>query len=221
MTYTAGVLVSTGQIVDALIAEENRRKDAAIAALDEQMAKQQQLQDKAMGQMMLQAFDQWGEQKDIPVEKMIEMRTAIAEEYGLVGEGSTELVNDMVSEWDTWATGTKVSTDEVVKYMGNVISETGEVRRNLLAMTASDYVIRVRYELANPDNIDLPKPPGPGLASGGSFMVGEAGAEMVTVQPVSRSETYNDTFNIYDGRAMAAINESRRMQRRSSYARTM
>ena len=85
---------------DALIAEEQRKYDETVKLLDAQMEKQAQVQEQALGQMMLQSFDAWSEGKDVPVEKMIEMRTAIAEEYGLVGAGATELVTDMVGEWD-------------------------------------------------------------------------------------------------------------------------
>jgi hypothetical protein len=222
--YHAGRLTKQGENVNALIEEENRRKDAAIAAIDEQMAKQQQLQEQQMGQMLLQTFDQWGQQKDIPVEKMIEMRTAIAEEYGLVSEGATELVTDMVGEWDRWASDTKVSTDDVVGYMGAVITETGKVKSELIDLTAEEYVIKVRYETSG-----APSGGGgggdvgggiPQFAHGGGFIVGDGGPEMVTIQPLG-GNTYNDTFNITDGNAMAAVQENRRRQRRSGYARTM
>jgi hypothetical protein len=222
--YHAGRLTKQGENVNALIEEENRRKDAAIAAIDEQMAKQQQLQEQQMGQMLLQTFDQWGQQKDIPVEKMIEMRTAIAEEYGLVSEGATELVTDMVGEWDRWASDTKVSTDDVVGYMGAVITETGKVKSELIDLTAEEYVIKVRYETSG-----APSGGGgggdvgggiPQFAHGGGFIVGDGGPEMVTIQPLG-GNTYSDTFNITDGNAMAAVQENRRRQRRSGYARTM
>jgi len=218
--HQARVAELSVQGADAMIAEEQRKHDEAIRLLDAQMAKQQQVQEQAMGQMMLQAFDAWGEQKDIPVEKMIEMRTAIAEEYGLVGKGSTELVNDMVSEWDQWAVDMNTSTEDVVSYLGAIIDETGKVEKGLLDLTAREYTVRVRYEMNEPVvRGDLPE--GPGLASGGQFMVGERGPEVVTVQPLGgNSYTYNEHYHVANAGAMAAHEETRR-RRRASMGRTM
>jgi hypothetical protein len=226
--YHAGRLVRSGENVAAMIDLENQKKDAAIAAIDEQMAKQQQLQEQQMGQMLLQTFDQWSQQKDIPVERMIEMRTAIAEEYGLVNEGATELVTDIVGEWDRWAQDTKIATDDIVGYMAGVVDEQGKIKSELLELTAQEWVIKVKYETSGlppvaPGRAPAASTPSAGgrFQHGGSFMVGERGAEMITVQPLGQTITNNDTFNIYDGRAMAAVTENRRRQRRSGYARTM
>ena len=216
--YHAGRLVKTGENVDALIAEENRRHEAVIAGLDEEMSKQQEIQKQALGNMMLQTFDAWSQQKDIPVEKMLEMRTAIAEEYGLVGEGATELVTDMMDEWERWAEGTKVSTDEVVKYMSAVVDSTGLIKDELLELTAQTWWIRIRYEGVDPrallpdDRIGgEPRQHGGPVYANRPYLVGEAGPEMFIPSQSGTIVDSHDTYQFYTQPAAAmALTRKRR-----------
>jgi len=216
--YHSGTLVRAGENVSQLIALENKKKDAAISALDEQIAKQKQLQAEQEAQMYLQAFDMWAEQKEIPVERMIEMRTAIMEEYGLVDEGATDLVTDMVDEWDRWAQGAGISTDELVDYMNNVTDEQGIVLDNLRKMTAEEWVIKVKYEASGRTPGAAASTPGAGgggeseFQHGGQFMVGERGPEVVTVQPINNN--IHETVNINSPHSAAAYEERRRRERR-------
>ena len=226
--YSASRLVTAGQNTDAMIAEEQRKYDESVRLMDLQMEKQAQVQKQALGQMMLQSFDAWSEGKDVPVEKMIEMRTSIAEQYGLVGAGATDLVTDTVGEWDRWAADTKISTDDVVRYMSNVIDATGNVDRELVDLTAKEWNIRVRYELLYPEGLDPKRAPRPtGDAQGVSAQgisaptVSGIGAPATVHAPVTNTETYHETYNILDPRAMAVIQENQRRQRRASLSRYM
>jgi hypothetical protein len=154
---------------------------------------------------------------------MLEMRTAVAEEFGLVGQGATELVTDMIGEWDRWAENTNIATKDVVDLMGQVITETGKVDQALLDLTTEEYVIRVRIETSG----SVPDLPGDPLdpdetgrfQHGGSFFVGERGLEVVTVQPINNSITENVTIN--GPHAGAAFEERRRRERGLIMGRTM
>jgi hypothetical protein len=225
--YHAGRLVTAGENVDGLIAEEKRLHDEKLTMIDAQMAKQQEAAQQAMGQLLLQTVDAWAEANGKTDLEMTEMRVGIMEEYGIVEKGSRELVNDLLSELDRWDTDGKVSTDNLISYFGSVVDEQGEVKKSLLELTADEWVIRVRYEeyranaAAAPPRIGPDNGPTIPMQHGGSFMVGEAGAEMITVQPLSSGDTYyNETYNVANPGTMAAMDETRR-RRRAAYGRTM
>jgi len=233
--YHAGRLVAAGQNVDALITEEQRRHDAAIAGLDEEISKQQQLQKEQQAQMIMQAFDMWGANKDIASEKMVEMRTAIAEEYGLVDEGTTALITDMMSEWESWASGVGASTEETVGYIHDVMTATGDLQTDLLELTAEDWVIKVRVEQEMAPHIGIDGGGaetagiqmqrggaalvGPGFGGPMNFRAGEGGrAEVVRVTPMVDS---HDTYNVSGADAVAIMAETRRRERRAELGRLM
>lgn len=226
---------------DEQIAEERRRHEETMRMMDEEAARLQQQQDQAMGQYMLQTFDQWAQASGIPPEEMGKMRAEIAEEYGLIDDGAAAMVADMIAEWERWASNTGITADEVAGYMHAVTSANEGTRDSLLELTAKEWNVIVNYQTTGqlPPGVHAPgmesglpapssaPPPAQvgggyraGFQHGGSFTVGEAGPEIVTVQPLG-GDSYNDTFNIYDGRAMATIHENRRRRRSASYARTM
>lgn len=219
--YHAGRLVKAGENVTALIAEEERLHQERLKALDEEMQKQNEMQEKAMGQWMLSAFDAWASTKDIPedqknewVKKTIEMRTSIAEEYGLVSAGMSEMVADMWSEWDSWATDMDMSTSDVATYLNRVTEETGTARKALEDLTAHDWWVRVRYEMAIPDIPRLQQ--GTNYWRGGMALVGEAGPELVVLPrgaQVRPNYTYNDTVHIHSAPAAAMYLHQRDVRR--------
>jgi hypothetical protein len=212
--HAAGRLVKAGANTDALIAEEQRRHEATIASLDAEMAKQEQMQQKTLGNMTLQAFDAWAKNQEameqgLDPNKLVEMRTKIAEEFGLVEQGSAELITDMMKEWDAWAENTGEDTDEVVGYIGNVLDATGELRDELIELTAETYWVRIRYDLQG-QPIDVPNP-GPGLSAGGP------GGGTVSVN----NNLGGDTYNFYTPHGPAAVLESQRRARRRQMGREM
>ena len=77
---------------------------------------------------MLQTFDTWSQIKEIPPEKMLEMRTAIAKEYGLISEEEATLVGLSIKTWDQWAVDFGKSAEQVVQDADNA-SEKDEVNK--------------------------------------------------------------------------------------------
>jgi hypothetical protein len=109
-----GLVAIAGENTNALIAEEQRRHDAAIAGLDEEMRKTQELQDQKMGQLLLQTFDQWADVKDVPPEQMLEMRLAIAGEFDLISDEQALMVDGAMKKWDEWLASTDTTAAETV-----------------------------------------------------------------------------------------------------------
>jgi hypothetical protein len=223
--YASGRLVSTGENVDALIEEEKRLHNEKLAMIDAEMAKQQEQQQQALGQLLLQTVDMWAKASGKTDVEMQDMRVGIMEEYGLIQTGSRELVNDLLEELDRWDTDGKVSTDNLISYFGSVVDEQGNVKAELVELTAEEWVIRVRYEQYGSHTARTPEgftgPDDTGLQHGGGFMVGEAGPEFVTVQPLGgNTYNYHETYNVANPGTMAAMDETRR-RRRAAYGRTM
>jgi hypothetical protein len=174
------------------------------------MAKQEQIQEKALGNMALQAFDSWAKNQEamergLDPTKMVEMRTKIAEEFGLVDEGSSELITSMMKSWDEWADNSQETTDEVVGYLGHVLDATEDVRTELENMTAQTYWIRVRTEMITPDPDNPFSPVAQSTAGGGSNV----------------SITNNDTYNFNNPHGYAAVQEAQRRARRQQAGREM
>jgi len=119
--YYGGRLIKAGQNTTAMIAEEEKRHQESLRMLDEEMAKQQQMQDQAMGQLMLQTFDRWSTEKGIATDKALEMRTAIAEEYGLISGAEAAMVQTSVAAWEEWASDTSKNANETIDKIGQEI----------------------------------------------------------------------------------------------------
>jgi hypothetical protein len=212
--HAAGRLVRQGQNTDALIAEEQRRHEATIATLDAEMAKQEEIQQKALGNMTMNAFDAWAKNqeamgKSLDPTKVVEMRTKIAEEFGLVEKGAAELITDMMGEWDAWAENAGENSDAVVDYMGAVLDATEEERKALMELTAQTWWIRVRYEINSPP-VDIPGRNGGGDAQGMGYGGG-----------VTNNNMGGDTYIFNTPHGPAAVLESQRRARRRQMGRIM
>jgi len=129
--YYNGRLIAQGENVSSLLASEEERYNTELALQAEKQAAIEEEQRQSLGRMVLQAFESWAQMKQIPADKMLEMRTALAEEYGLVEAGSTELVKTVVSSWEEWAGGTKTNTDAVVTYVANATDSMLELKRSV------------------------------------------------------------------------------------------
>jgi hypothetical protein len=203
--FHAGRLVRAGENVDALIAEENRRKDAALAALEEEGAKQDEMARKQQGQMMLQTFDQWASQKDIAADKAGEMRTAIAKEYGLISEEAATAANIAIREWEEWSSGMGNNTEAVVGFLGNLTSASGKVFDELSELTSREWAVRILYRtragLAPPGD---PEPEEFG-ARGGARVSGTSDRLPAVINN-------NRAYNVTDGRAAAMLIDRDRRQ---------
>jgi hypothetical protein len=165
--YHAGRLRTAGENVNALIGEEERRHKAAVEGLEEEIAKTQELQKQQLGTLMLQTFETWAEIKDIPAEKMLEMRTAIAKEYGLISDEEALLVGLSVKTWENWATDFGTSADAVVTDLAAQIEMVRNLQLAIEDLPDSkviDFIVNIRREqvytpepqLGGPGGLDRP-----------------------------------------------------------------
>jgi hypothetical protein len=200
--FHAGRLIRAGENVNALIAEEDRRHQAALAGLGEEEAKQAEIQEKATGRMLLQTFDQWASQKKISAKKAGEMRTAIAKEYGLISEEAATAANIAIREWETWASGMGGSTDQVVNFLGDLTSAGGEVFTQLGKLTSREWAFRVHLQVTTGSSDDT-------IPQSARSPAGISG-----VSRVPSSINNNRTINVFDARA-ASIIAMRDRRRRS------
>jgi hypothetical protein len=58
---------------------------------------------------------------------MLEMRTTIAEEYGLIDSETANAVKFMTAQWERWAEDTKLSTDDVIDNLDLYMEKAGLV----------------------------------------------------------------------------------------------
>jgi len=190
---------------DALIAEENRRHQAAIDGLNEELAKQQEIQQAAMGKFMLQTFDQWAATADVPPDKMAEMRTAIAKEYGLIDDKTATITNAMIREWEDWAAGMGTSTDQVVDYLDGLVGAGGSVYEELAKLTSREWAIRIRMEVSQPSGGDRRQGGEQERANtwGGLGVTGASGLTLNAPR----------VYNVYDARAAAMLMDRDRRTR--------
>jgi len=239
-----GRLVVQGQNISGELAAEEERYNKEMQLMDQQLAKQQELQRQKMGQMMLDTFQVWAEQKEIPADKMVEMRTAIAQEYGLIDDETANVVNYMTGEWETWSKDFGTSAEDVMGKMGEVITETGEIKKYVDELP-SEWKFTVTMEKVGfapgefggavvPGPTALPPGGlieaqrgwagmvGPGFGGARLFLAGEHGPERVVVEPANR--IYNEapvTNNINDYRVYELLEQQRRMARRRNLGRLM
>lgn len=219
--FHAGRLVTKGQNVDALLAEEDRQYQESLAKLEESQAEQEQAQKESLGRMTLAHFNAWVEMNlaadgftQEESQFVTEMRNKISLEYGLITQSA---VDSMTEQEEEWKQTMAIMTGEATGFFDYFMQRFDSL--------PSEKVMTIRTELANPPKDVARNEGGPGTTGefkqhGGQIMVGEAGPEIITVQPLG-GNTYNDTYNIYDGRAMSAVQERKRRERRAELARTM
>lgn len=115
-----------------MLASEQARYEEEKRMLDESLAAQEEAQRRSLGQNLLQSFESWARMKDIPADEMLEMRTAIAQEYGLIDDETANLITYMTGQWETWATNSGENTEAVLGNLDMYMERAG------LASTATE-----------------------------------------------------------------------------------
>ena len=172
--YYAGRLIATGENVDDLIAEEDRRHREAVAGLQSEIDKEKELQRQRFGTLLLDTFDTWAEIEKVPPEKMMEMRTAIAVEYGLISSEESRLLAISMQSWSNWKDAAYEDTEIVVSQLAKTIESVRILQRALASL------------------------PGGGLAGMGEMVPSMPGTGFYAGVPTPSSSTtynFNQTVN--------------------------
>jgi chromosome segregation ATPase len=135
--FYGGRLIAQGQNVDALLTAENERYAEELALQAEKQALIEEEQRRSLGRMIIETFTAWATMKGIPPDEMLKMKTALAEEYGLVEEGSTELVENVLGSFEEWSKGTKENTDEVVTKVADATDAMLDLKRGVEDLPSS------------------------------------------------------------------------------------
>ena len=193
--YYSGRLTTQGANVEAELTKENERYQREMALMQEQQAAQEEAQRASMGRMLLQQFDAWAQMSGVSAEKAIEMRTAIAVEYGLMDEKAAETTRAMVTAWDQWAAGSKKSAGEIVGQIGQVVSALDSIPRKV------NVVIDVSRTGAKiPGGPALTMQHGGYVSTASLALVGERGPEMVALPAGARVYSNRQTRNMVSSR---------------------
>lgn len=187
-------LTASGQL--ELIGQENVSHQERIENLIEAQRIQEEQQQQSLGRMILQSFEAWATMKGIPADKMLEMRTAIAQEFGLIDEDTANKLGVMVQGWETWAAGVGTNVANANATMRTIKAEIDAIP------SVKEVTIRVRREVQ-----ELAKELGPGFVQpnlqsgtrnfkGGFAMVGEAGPELVELPSGTKVFTAAETSKI-------------------------
>jgi hypothetical protein len=70
---------------------------------------------------MLDTFETWAEIEDIPAGAMLNMRTAIAQEYGLISEDEAQLIALSMQSWTAWKDSAYENTEIVISQLARTI----------------------------------------------------------------------------------------------------
>ena len=174
--YHAGRLVSAGQNVDGLLAEEDRRYAAELEKLNESRVEQELAQTQSLGRMVLANWNAWAEINKVSDETMFNMQMFIQEKYGLITEEGAEMARNMVADFEIIKAGgidafqqIKAAQDAIARH----IALTFSVRE--VGKAAAEE----KYGSAIPGLGGTPNFASGGTSPGGRTMVGELGAEMV------------------------------------------
>lgn len=164
----------------AAIAEEEARYEEELTMLATNRALQEEEQRASLGRMVLQSFEAWAQMKQIPADKMLEMRTAIAEEYDLIDAETAAVTNAMVGSWESWADGFDTSAASV---MGDMAAASASARIMADVLNAIPRDITVNVHVNAPQGVGW----SPNLQHGTTFfggglaLVGERGPELVAL----------------------------------------
>lgn len=210
--YYNGRLIAQGANISTALAAENARYAEELALAKEQQTLQEEEQRQSLGRMLIQQFMSWAQLKQIPADKMLEMKNAIALEYGLITEESAAAANLMISDLEKWAASADSNTAEVAKSLGTVIDQAGRAARAAEAMTAAlnniprniDVSINVREAIGRRESqrgpgagarfqrgADFTVPPG----FNDNFPMNVSSGERVIVIPRNQNTTNNFTLN--------------------------
>jgi len=180
--------------------------------INAEMAKQAEMQERQRGQLLMQTFEQWAEQRDIPAEKMEEMRLEIAKEYGLISDEQAKMIETATDRWDEWADGFSTSAEETVNILDTEIKQVEKFGDTLAELPTSKVItVEVKYKVSGrpaeapgarletglPSNVPGGQWQfGTGFAPGGLSLLGERGPELVSLPRGAQVMTNQQTRNI-------------------------
>jgi hypothetical protein len=208
--FHSGRLITAGENVTALVEQENLAHEQRVADLEEAQKEQEELQRQSLGRMILQSFEAWAAMRGIPAEEMLKMRTAIAEEFGLVEKGSQQKIAIMIEGWNTWAAAVGTNVADANATMASIataidkIPSVKEIEIRISSiLTGSDAAREAgREELEQRGGVAAISQLGSSFARGGITLVGEEGPELVnlpvgaSVMPTSAiTNNFNMTVN--------------------------
>jgi hypothetical protein len=199
-----GYLTIQGENVAASVELENERYAEQLRLAQEAYALQQEEQRRHLGTMILQLFDAYVQMNGGATEETLKMRTALAEEYGLMEEGSTAFVEDFLGLLDEWQMGAGLSTSAFISHvtgateatfgLGAAVRDLPEFKEIKVKVTQEG---RVAYQEGDGET-------GPritefaegGMTRGGVSLVGERGPELVQLPAGSYVHDASETQNI-------------------------
>lgn len=133
-TYYDGRLVTQGENITAELTAEEIRYQDELTLMEEQQTKQEEAQRQSLGRMVLQQFDAWATMKQIPADRMLEMRLAIASEYGLIDDDAVATTTAMIDTWEAWADDTTLSADRAISAFDNITLATADLKNSIDAI---------------------------------------------------------------------------------------
>ena len=208
-----------------LLAAEQARYDEEKLLLDESRIEQEIAQKESLGRMVLASFTAWADINKVASDEIFKTQLFIQEKYGLITEEGAEMALALTKDF------------ELIKEVGidafkQIKAEQDKIARHIALTFSVREVGRAAAEeehgAALPEFGGAPTFAHGGTAPGGTVMVGELGPERVRLPAgshvTSNAETRNtigsnNTYNINDGQAAAALMARERMERQAAFAR--
>lgn len=179
------------------IAEEEAYFERKLESMRAMRAEEEAEQRESLGRMLLQQFEAWSALRDIPAEKAMEMRTAIALEYGLMDAESARVVGEMTGSWEAWADGFDQSAMDVMGDMDAVIDHAAALQAAIDRIPRK-VPIEIAISRAGIPGIEIPEMMQYGTPDfrGGLAMLGERGPELAVLPPTTRIYDTTTTRNM-------------------------
>lgn len=136
-----GWITSQGENITTMLAAEEERYASDIALQEEAQAAQEESQRLSLGRQVLQTFEAWAAQKGIAAADMLEMRTAISLEYGLIDEETALTTGAMVDAWELWAENTDLSATDIVNSVDSIVENMGNIPTEVDASITWDNIV--------------------------------------------------------------------------------
>jgi len=135
--------------------------------------------------MISQSFDACVQFNGGVTTETVKMRTALAEEYGLVEAGSTEFVESMLETFGKWGEGTITNTGTVITQLDNAAARAFNLKEAIEALpSVKEITVRINQEGSAEVTWGGSGPALTERAAGGPvyagrpYMVGEGGPEL-------------------------------------------
>lgn len=223
--FEAGRLVKAGQNITGLLAQEQARYDEEKLLLDESRIEQEIAQKESLGRMVLASFTAWADINKVASDEIFKTQLFIQEKYGLITEEGAEMALALTKDF------------ELIKEVGidafkQIKAEQDKIARHIALTFSVREVGRAAAEAehgaALPEFGGTPDFAHGGTTPGGEVTVGTHGPERVRLPAgshvTSNAETRNtigsnNTYNINDGQAAAALMARERMEWQAAFAR--